>query len=148
MPDSHLANSLKGAWPGGFPLSLCRVGDNLLICGGRLPHAMKNSCFARCTSLSCWSRGKFDKHRIVSPCAPLTLMCSPSMSDTSLSLVYKSSKNAVDKKKKMGRNPQCVSCHAPTTASKLLFCSFSICSETTSSSNFAEFLFILVAVIS
>lgn len=87
VSDSHRPNSLRVAWPRGFPLSLCPgFGDSLLIWGGRLPHAKNNSRYARCTLLSSRTRGKFDKHWIVSLCA--TLMCSLPVSDASRSLVF------------------------------------------------------------
>lgn len=94
VSDSHLANSLRVAGPRGFPSApLSGFEDSLLISRGKLPHAKNSSCYVGCTLLSCRTRGKFHEYWIVILCA--TLMCSLSMADTSLSLVFSTFKNAL-----------------------------------------------------
>lgn len=99
---------------------LSGFGDNLLICGGRLPHAKKNSCYARCAFLSCWTRGEFDKHWIVSLCAT-QLWCArypcQTLSWSSCSIPLRI--QYIRLKKNFGQEIQCLSCHALSSASKL-----------------------------
>ena len=152
----HLIPIDQTAWGWhGLEASLCPtvrgLETSLLIRGGRLPHAKNNSRYARCTLLSSRTRGKFDKHWIVSLCA--TLMCSLPVSDASLSLVFFPAPLRMQWVgwKNFRQARQCLSCHTLSTASKL-FATFvlpPIRSETPSSSSLlAEFVFILEAAIS
>lgn len=149
VPDLYLSEQLEGLKARrlpSVPLSLCtgpetifwsaKGGDHMLW----KAHASK----ARCTFLSCWSRRKFDKQRLVSPCAALTLMCSRSMSDTSQSLVYCSFKDAGDFF--FFKVHDCLSCF-PLHQSCYFVLFLSLRSQTTDS-NSAECLLISAAVIS
>lgn len=90
VSDSHLANSLRVAWPRGFPLSLCPGLETIFWSAEEGYHMLrKTPATLGVPFLSCWTRGKFDKRRIASLCCySPTLTRSLSMSDTSLSLVF------------------------------------------------------------
>lgn len=147
VSDSHLENSLRVAWPWGFPsVPLSGFEDGLLISRGKRPHAKNNSCYVRCTLLSCWTRGKFDNTElwvcVWTWCAHLPCQTLPWALFSIPSRTQCIRWETLERKDNVGAVMP-----SPWPQSCLLPLFFPICSETPRSSNFT-FLFILDAAIS
>ena len=147
--DSHLTNSLRVAWPRGFPLSLCPGSETIFWSAEEGYHMLrKTHATLGVHSFHAGPEGNLISTELwvsVRPwCARYPCQTLPwALFSTPLRMQY------IRWKKTLGRKYN-VWAVMPSSLpqSCLLPLFFPSCSETPSSSNFAEFLFILEAAIS